>query len=234
MRFTLLLFALIVCAPTSVHAKGSDLYPYAHTANPKYEFLARQALERMPERFDFMTFRSVYTNTRQYDPIAEETIAKMNALAFEMVNEKDPEKRERATLGYQFLIADHLANVGVVMQALSYARQNPQYGNPKFFEWVKNGLMNAVMMSRDGRTLNEAYGIVTFPEETLLLINLGGKLIRSQSQQEGFVYYTMNEIEEFQTGKRWTVFVNSTFPMRFLEKKEKFEKKEKRIELPRK
>lgn len=234
MRFTLLLLALIVCAPTSVHAQESDLYPYAYTANPKYEYLAREALERMPEHFDFMTFRSVYTNTRQYDPIAEETIAKMNALAFEMVNETNPEKRERAKLGYQFLIADHLANVGVVMQALSYARQNPQYGNPKFFEWVKNGLMNAVMMSRDGRTLNEAYGIVTFPEETLLLIHLRSKLIRTDSQQEGFVYYNMNEIEEFQTGKRWTVFVNTTFPMRFLERKEKFKEQQRKTEIPRK
>lgn len=230
--FFIIIFFLVSLSAPSI-AKDADLYPYAYTSQPKYERMAREALARKPAYFDFMTFRSLYANTRQYDPISEETIEKMHKLAFAAVNGKNPEDRDRALSGYQFLIADHLANVGVISQALAYARQDKRFGNVNFFRWMQSGLMQSVMNSREGRTLKDAYAIVTFPEETVLLSQIGVRLIQINPRKEGFTYYNMNDVEDLRTGQRWTVFVNTNFPMGFLERKQKFEQKNKTIQIPR-
>lgn len=202
-------------------ATDSGLYANAHRATPVYEHMARTILRKFPQRFDFMHFRSLYAQTRQYDPIGEETLERMDRLSYTAANETDPEKSGLALLEYQALVADHLAHIGVVMRAAALAREDRRFGNPDFFQWVRAGLMQSVTVSGNGRSLRDAYDVITLTEETMLLQSLGYKLKQTLPRHEGFVFYNMNEVENLQSGEKLTIFVNTTYPMRFLEGKEK-------------
>lgn len=194
--------------------------------------MVRSILSQFPQRFDFMRFRSLYSQTRQYDPIGEETLERMDRLSYTAASDKDPEKSGMALLEYQALVADHLAHLGVVMRAAALAREDKRFGNPEFFQWMREGLMQSVTISGDGRSLKGAYDVITLTEETMLLRALGYKLENTLPRHEGFVYYNMNEVQDLRTGEKLTLFVNTTYPMRFLEGKEK-EKESLRLDIRR-
>jgi hypothetical protein len=73
------------------------------------------------------------------------------------------------------------------------------------------------MNSRRGRTLSDAFAVVTLPEETVVISSLGLKLLKTVPVQESRIYYNMNEVLNPRTGEKWTVFVNTSIPMRFLQ-----------------
>ncbi len=216
-RLILILCLCILCLPFSARA---ELYENAHRANPQYEFMARRAFQVYPKEFDFMEFRAVYSETRQYDPIGEDTLARMDTLSYTVMTEKNTEKSGMALLEYRALVADHLAHLGVVMKALTLARQDKRFGNPDFFRWVKAGIMDTVMISGTGKSLREAYDVVTLPEETALLYTLNVKLLKADPRNEGMIWYNMDDVEDLRTKEHWTVFVNTTYPMRFLEEQQ--------------
>lgn len=223
--FIFFLSLILAASPARAQRSGSgasELYSNAHRATPIYDHMARTILRKYPiPRFDFMYFRSLYTQTRQYDPIGEDVLERMDRLSYTVVSDPDPEKSGMALLEYQALVADHLAHLGVVMRAAALAREDKRFGNPDFFQWVKAGLLQSVTISGNGRSLDEAYDVITLAEETMLLQTLGYKLIRTLPRQESAVYYNMNEIEDLRTGEKWTLFVNTTYPMRFLAAQEK-------------
>lgn len=226
MRFSFFLFVFLVLAgafqPASLaRAQGTGLYSNAHRATPLYEHMARSILQKYPQPLDFMRFRSLYSQTRHYDPIGEETLDRMDRLSYTAASDPDPEKSGMALLEYQALVADNLAHLGVVMRAAALAREDRRFGNPEFFQWVRAGLMDSVMISGNGRSLRDAYDVITLAEETALLHTLGYRLGNTLPRQESFVYYNMNEVEDLRTGEKITLFVNTTIPMRFLEDKEK-------------
>ncbi len=199
-------------------ARPSRLYLNAHRANPQYELMVRTALSDMPEKgFDFTRLRSLYSQTRQYDPIGQDALKLMNDLAYTAINTKDPEKAQLALRGYQQVVATHLGNLGVVMQALSMARSDKRFGKVAFFEWVRDGIIRSVMLGRKGRSLKDSFGVLTLPEETLTIAYLGLRLLKSTPVQEARVFYNMNEVQDPKTGEKWTLFVNTSVPMQFLQ-----------------
>ena len=216
-------------APTLSHAQfdpskktaTTDKQDRAYRANPRYDKMAREALVNRPKNFDFMRFRSLYSQTRQYDPIAEEALKLLNDLAYTAKNAKDPQKAELALKGYQQVVATHLANLDVVVQALALAREDKRFGSVGFFEWMRDGLINSVVVSRKGRSFNDAFAIITFAEETVILYHLGLQLLKTTPVQEARIYYNMNDVRDLRTGEEWTMFVNTRIPMRFLELQEK-------------
>jgi len=196
--------------------KATD-YQQSFLVNPHYNKMAREALKDKPKRFGFMRFRSLYSRTRQYDPIGENTLKSLNNLAYIVFNEQDPDRIKTALFGYQSIVSDHLAHLGVVMQALSLAREDRRFGNPSFFEWVKEGIIRTVVISGDGFTLQGAYDVITLEEETVLFHRLGIKPVESRAVKEGFIYYNMHDVEEVGTKAKRAVFVNTTIPMKYLE-----------------
>jgi hypothetical protein len=196
---------------------ASQLYLNAYRANPQYDAMVRTAMSKKPAQFDFMRLRSLYAQTRQYDPIGDDTVKTLTGFAYQALNEKEAKKAEVALFNYQQTIASHLANLGVVMQALALAREDKRFGQVGFFEWVRDGLIKSVMNSRRGRTLSDAFAVVTLPEETVVISSLGLKLLKTVPVQESRIYYNMNEVLNPRTGEKWTVFVNTSIPMRFLQ-----------------
>jgi hypothetical protein len=205
---------------------GSKLYRSAHRANPQFDLMARTALLNMPEKgFDFNRFRMLYAQTRQYDPIGEDALKLLNDLAYTALNSKDPKKAQLALHGYQQVVATHLANLGVVIQALSMARSDKRFGSVAFFEWLRDGLVKSIMQGRKGRSLKDSFAVMTLPEETAVISYLNLKLLKSTPVKEARVFYNMNEVQDPVTGEKWTLFTNTSVPMQFLSDKQAEEKR---------
>ena len=185
----------------------------SHIANPKYEELLRKALKYQPDHFDFASFRIRYIQTRQYDPFAEKIREQMLEQAYIIQSSEDQGKIDEATQAYRQLLGDHMANVGVVLQALSLARGDERLGNVAFFTWMRDGLMKRVLSSGDGLSLNTAYNVITFHEELLLIKSLRLKWLDTTTSESGVVYYNMHDVEDMANGETSTLFVNVTFPL---------------------
>ena len=187
---------------------------------PNYNAMVRNALKNKPKKFDFMQLRIYYARTPHYDPIGQETLDLMNRYAYIMMNEEDEERVKSATLAYQAVVSNHLAHIDVILQALSFARQDRRFGKPAFFEWMRDGLIKTVVISGSGFSLQQAYDIITMQEETILLQRLGFRKIESFQRHEGVIYYNMHDVENVETGRKFTIFVNTSIPMKFLERQE--------------
>lgn len=192
------------------------------TADAEYQYLARAA-ETMPERFNFMKFRSYYAHATHYDPVGEETLRIMRDLAYTALHDADQVTADLALEDYRILVNQHLAHLGVVGQALIFARQDRRFGDAKFFQWLKTGLIQSVVISGNGRSLREAYDVITAAEETALLGTLGFKVLDTRAAHEGYYYYNFHEVEEVASGRRTSIFVNTTLPMQYLARQKKEE-----------
>ncbi|MCB9982706.1 MAG: hypothetical protein H6861_03390 [Rhodospirillales bacterium] len=197
-------------------AKPTD-YRQSFLANPYYDNMARQAIEQKPPRFDFMQFRAYYSQTRQYDPIGAQTLGQLNDLAYIVKNDSDPERVKTALFGYKRLVQDHLAHIDVVLHALSLSRTDKRFGDRKFYEWVRDGIMRTVVISGDGYTLAGAYDVITLSEETMLFNRMGFNAKHSEAVKEGIIYYTMHDVIDARTGAERAVFVNTSIPMKYME-----------------
>ena len=188
MRFFYIFLISIFCAFPFTTAAQSNLSDGPYTSQ------VRLALSEKPARFDFMQLRILYAQTSHYDPLGDETLGAMNDYAYIVLNDPDQEKVKTALFVYQALVSNHLAHVGVVMQALSLARQDKRFGKPEFFEWVRDGLVRTVVISGDGYTLRGAYDVITLPEEGLLFSRLGFERLQTQEAQEGATYYSVHDV----------------------------------------
>ena len=214
--FAFLPLIIIFIALPRIQAVQAELYERAYIANPRYEFMAQQASKYMSDYFQFGQFRGYYMQTRQYDPIGDQTVERLQNLAYEVQEGIDQQEVSDALVSYRKLVWEHLANLRVVLQALALSKIDARFGNPKFFSWLRDGLVHDVMISGTGKSLDEAYDVITLSEETIIFGRLGVRRLSTQAAQEGYYDYNMHEVEDLRTGQHWTLFVNTTHPMRFL------------------
>ncbi len=191
-------------------------YQFTHINNPYYDAMVSEAVNQRPDNYDFTKLRSLYTQTSQYDPIGNDVLEKFNKLAYVASTDEDKEKVANAMLEYRTLARSHLAHMGVILSALSLARDDPRFGPVDFLEWVQDGLIESIVRSGDGYSLNTSYDIITLPEEEMLFIKLGLKQIDTQSVNEGYIFYNMHDVVDLKRQKRRTLFVNTTIPLRYL------------------
>lgn len=201
-------------APVSAQDTPANRTDYI--SGPYYDSMARQALER-PANFEFGPLRSYYTQTAHYDPLGDKTRQEMLGLAYKMQNENDAGKREAAAADYQNLVLQHLAHIDMITQALALAREDQIYGDPAFFEWVRAGLIKDLLGSGDGTSLHRAYDVVTLAEEEILIRQLRLRLLKTESAEQGGVYYSMYQVEDGPGREPYWIFINTTQPMAFLE-----------------
>ena len=102
----------------------------SYQANPYYDHAVRQAMLHMADDFSFFRLRNLYSNTRQYDPLGEDTVNRMQELAFTVQSDKPQEERSMAIEEYRNLVMQHMGNIRVVAQALSFSRLDRAFGNP--------------------------------------------------------------------------------------------------------
>jgi len=192
-----------------------------YTARPYYDMLVRQLIGQKEGYFNFGFLRGRYTMIEIYDPVGDTQRDALLKHAFTVKN--SPEKAEiaKALEDYNAVLHEHIANLAVVVQALSLSKQDRRLGKPSFFEYVRNGLLKDVVYSGDGSSLSGAYDVVTLAEETMLLSHLNVEVKETVSRISGDTYYNMHSVTDRKTGKSYTVFVNVTLPMRFLDYKAK-------------
>lgn len=187
-------------------------------AGAYYNFMADQVMKR-PKIFDFGSFRFNYTGTPQYDPVGEQLKERLLGLAYEISQEADPGRKTRLQKEYGGLVAAHLANIDAVTLALSLARENPVYGDPSFFEWLRAGLIQSILDSGNGSTLSNAYDLVTMGEQGALLNALKVSIKSTQTENSADLYYTMYEVIDPKARGPYTIFANVSRPMSWLESK---------------
>lgn len=202
--------------------------PYAEAF---YKTLVHKAIEDRAPDFDFPSLHIYYTLTQAYDPVAETTIKRLQTFAFDVENGTDPEKRKKSLDQYGELVATHLGNIDVVSQALVLARENPKFGDPKFYEWIRAGLLLDIMGSGNGNSLMEAYDALTLGDEVFLLSSLNVKVLRTESAQESSIYYNMHEVEDLKHPEPYWIFVDVSKPMAWLERQKQLHGR--KISMPR-
>ncbi|MCB1563991.1 MAG: hypothetical protein KDJ75_10495 [Alphaproteobacteria bacterium] len=212
---------------------GAQYYDNSHRGDPMFRYLARRAMITMVPDFDFTTFRSRYTQTSQYDPIGDKVVDKMLELAYIVQNEReDQEKVVKAIEDYRNLVIDHMANLRVVLQALSLSKLDRRFGNPDFFKWMKEGLARSVIYSGDGKSRDGAYDAITLSEETVLFTHLGLKRLSTKSVEEDVRSFNIHEVQDLRTGQKWEMFVDITYPMSRM-RHDKAQEKEQQFDLRR-
>lgn len=194
---------------------------FAYRYDPLFDSMVRDVLSARNLGMSFSEFRRNYALTSQYAPIADTITDEMLKRAFEAQNAATPEAAKKAYDAFNVLVMDHMANLQVVLQALALARTDKRFGDTKTLEWVRTGLLKNLMVSGDGKTLRDAYDIISLEEEIILLQSLGIKPTQTLSNREGIIYYNMHDYIDTKTGRPSTLFVNSSYPMRFLEAKSK-------------
>ncbi|GJL86223.1 MAG: hypothetical protein DHS20C02_19980 [Micavibrio sp.] len=224
-RYLYLIFLIgVVLAPgIGVAQEGRSSTPnYQHDSrsyihNPKYQGMVRRALKYQPEDFRFGKFRMHYKNTTWYDPVADKLREEMLAHAFTILYSEDSVAIRDAKEKYKQIVSDHMANVGVVIEALALAREDKRFGDTEFFRWMSSGLMQVVLKSGDGRSLRGAYNVNTLDEETLLIHHLNLKLIKTDARHSSRIYYNMHLVRDLISGEEFTLFVDVTHPFAKIE-----------------
>jgi hypothetical protein len=201
---------------------GSMAEPTDAATRPYYEWMARQALAYKPPGFDFGLFRMYYTKTEHYDPFGDARREILD-LAYSAKNEKNPKKREALLGAYAETLMHHMANLDVMTQAYVLAEEDRSMGDPEFFLWMRSGLIQSVLSSGDGVSLNRAYDVITMGEETALFKQLPVDMLRVENQESGGVYYNFHTVQDTKHIAPYTVFVNVTIPMAWLAEKKRRE-----------
>lgn len=183
---------------------------------PQYDQMVRKAVVAWPQSYDFRHLRTLYSRTRQYDPLGEDTLARLSALSYAVETARDPKEKERKAGEFQDLVLEHLASPAIVFQALSLARENRIYGDPAFYEWVAKGLEDRVMNVYNGRSMKQAVILITLADEALFFNRLGAKSVYSELVSDGAQFYYIHLAEDLKTGKQFEVYTNASIPMRVL------------------
>ncbi len=186
-------------------------------ALPNYNRMVREALTNQHDRFYFAFFRGYYSETPQYDPLAEQILKKIQDYAYVIKNDSDPYKRKEAQKKYTNLLLKHLANIDIVTQAYLLSKDDIRFGEHKFFSWLRRGLLESIKKSGNGKSLMHAYDVITLGEETALLSALGIKVLKTIPAEQAQVYYNMHDVKDLRSGREYSIFVNITKPMLYLE-----------------
>lgn len=209
--FLLILYPITATAQDFEGRESSDF-----SSGAEYKSLVYDALEMNPN-FDFGYFRTLYSSLQNYSPLADDLQRDMLGLAHTIKSEPLSDQRVKALERYTNLTLQNLANIDVVVMALSLSEDDKKFGNPAFFKWMYQGLLENVMRSGTGASFNRAFKVVTLGEESALLSRLGFKILDTTPAHEGSVYYNMHRVQDLKKNQTYTVFVDTTVPMTFLD-----------------
>ncbi len=221
--------AFAVYAPASFAQSSQPIYrPYQQqkkkppvkesmAADILYNNAAQNLIDGRSAKFNYMNLRGLYYQTRQYDPLGEETVRKIQDLAYNVQSTENFRAIDEALAQYNGLLKAHIANLAVVSQAIALAKQDTRFGDAQFLTRVRRGLFDSVIHSGDGMTLDGAYDVITMDEEVLLLSHLNYEVLTTKLVKTGIIYYNMHYVVERETQNPYAIFVNVTFPMKRLE-----------------
>lgn len=236
MRINISLFgfiAFIFCAFATNHAdaqtqrknsykayqatpESENKEPINYIANAAFQKMAWKLLRQDPVNFDYVTLRSQYAKTYQYDPIGDTTIERMQMLAFEASTTPYEQEAIDRIEDYNELLEKHIGHIGVVSQALALSRDDERFGNVEQLEKIRDGMFRSIMETGDGLAPESAYEIVTLAEEIAVLKRSGFQVMDTEHIKRGIMHYNAHEILT-KDKIEGIVFTNVTLPMQKLE-----------------
>jgi len=182
--------------------------------NPYYKKEAQEVFaHQFDPDFNFNDLRRYYAKTTQYDPLADATRQKLYDISYRVIHGEDPEDVQKALEEFSDILRDHLGNVNVVALATSLAREDSRFGDPKFYQWITQGIMKVVKRQGDGSSFEDAYYIVATDEEDLLLRALNVTALSTELIPYGPRYYNLYMVRDNETGKERELFLDVTLPL---------------------
>lgn len=185
----------------------------SHIANPYYRKEAQKALQKRRGDFQFSRMRDYYVQSSQYNPFADEIKDRLYEISYEVSQRADPVESQPYLDEFDSIIKAHLANMNVILLAISLAEEDARYGDPEFYEWVMRGLLRELLRQGDGDSFDQSYGIITTDEEVLLLQHLGVKILDTELIPYGSRYYNIHMAEDPKTGEKREIFIDVTMPL---------------------
>ena len=217
-RWIFALLAVLCLSPALVRADDSTAMPIRNAvAEANYRRMVEQFLAGEPSPLSTNNFRAFYANTRQYDPIGTDAIARLQSLAAAVTESKGAADREQALADYKDFLHQHLANLDVVGAALVLARQNPGLGDAAFLSKMYQKLLDAVRFPGAGKTVLTAYQVITVGEEKAVLDGLNADILQTLRRHAGSIYYNIYDLRDRKTGRKYAIFVNITVPIDYLQ-----------------
>lgn len=196
--------------PADIHF-GTDRSSFN---NPYFKKEVRNALKnRMNPNHSVGDMRLFYTQTSQYDPFAKKTKEKMFELAYLVEHSDSIEETSQALDKFDGIIKSHMANTNVMALAITFAKKDRRFGDPRVYQWMTQKIMEDILRYRTGRSFEEAYIIVSTDEEDLLLRYLKVDLLKTEFIPYGSRYYNIHTVKDRRSGKTREIFVDVTMPL---------------------
>lgn len=183
------------------------------TRDPLYEVAIEDAIGGPYVQYSFGNIRNYYSLSSYYEPYSQSLTNKMQAMAYFVETSDDPESINVVLESYGKLLKDHLGHMGVVLQALALSREDKRFGDQKFLQWVRDGLLQDVLYSGTGDSLSAAYDVIVPEEETMLLLSQGGALEQIKSGRRGVYYFNRYVLRDPDTGRLSELYVDISRPM---------------------
>lgn len=183
---------------------------------PRYKEQVQKILKNQRTGFDFSLFRVYYSKTRLYDPIGEDARNRLLEKAYIATNAESEPERELALRDYFAILYAHFANIDVVAQAASLARDHDQLGDAEQLQWLAHGLIKSVAGSGDGKSLDDPYTVLMLSEEKFLLKHLRTVSVKTEEISHANSHYRIHTVITGPNGETSSLFVDATKPISYL------------------
>ena len=213
------LMIFILCMPAYAEDPDRILFETKHpkdaVSGRDYTILINK-IQLRDQSVSFNHLRYLYPKMAFYEPETDLLVPELFKKA-EIIKKLDPMDDKKAyeeALGlYNDFIMVHMAHTDVVWAAYMLANDNKALGDPALYRWVYKGLKASLMSSGDGKTPENAYRIITFGEEQIILDTLRSPSFKVERVTDGSLRYHMHTVYDPETDKVSTLFTNVTIPL---------------------
>lgn len=197
---SLLLVAVSINAQTQENGK------------PKYEALLER-VKAVDTTASFRELRMAYTESQGYAPYGGDSEARKSMLA--ALNDKNYDKAlEHAGNILKQKYVDITAHL---VSSIAY-NELKNYERAKYHRGIADGLIQSILKSGDGKSLETAYVVIATDEEYALFNVLGMKVVsQALVQDKGHRYDKMDAVDR-KTNQTTTFYFNVDIPLDWLGK----------------
>lgn len=178
--------------------------------------------------------RLSYARCPYYDPYGDLTLTKLVELSKEIEGD-DTSRSIKALREYKAIIKRHLANLDVVLMALSNSRKDSKYGEPSRLQKIKQALTKSIINEyKDGTRPDKAITIVTMAEQGYILGQQKAKKIDNELVESAGSFINIYDLASEADGRKYTLFFDVTLPILASRNKLAETTKSREIEMPKK
>lgn len=193
--------------------------PEDYYALASYEAMANEIFKHQNYNVGLTNFRLLYSSIQRYQPLADETKDELYKAAFQATNGATPQEQEDGKARFTLITYEHLANIAILATAIDLTKQYPELGDVRFYQMTYDNIFENILESGDGKTINSAYQVISFDEETEILRAKNLKIIDQIIAEPDIGRMTnIYQMQNIRNGKIEPVHINVRIPLRYIEK----------------